>query len=217
MRQSSVLLFFGVVVIGVVLVNLYLVQPRLALHLPVPEPPPTIEQMPSPPPAQQVATTMDLIREMAALKAEVRAPLPVREALRNPFLAAETAARKAPSAGSESADREVFLPQVQMLMIGEQQRSALLDNVLVYEGEFFKGYRITRITEAGVSLLSSGKTVLAPLGVYTTATLSLPEAKKKVKTVSENVAPEKQKAALSELMRRLEPLLTTDKKSVKND
>ena len=58
MRQgllTSALLLAGAAILLVVLLNLYLIQPRLALKLATPEPLPSIEQMPSPPPGKQVA------------------------------------------------------------------------------------------------------------------------------------------------------------------
>ena len=223
MRQGSLLpslLFCGGAVIFVVLINLYLVQPRLALQLVAPEPLPSIEQMPSPPPSKQVATTMDLIKKMAADKSQSKEVFVPRQISRNPFLDLAVLKKKeymvvepVPDAEAEKA----FLPQVQMVMIGEYQKSALLDDVLVAEGDLFKGYRVSRITDTGVSLRSLGKTVMVPLGVYTSAALPQPVKNRAVQAKPENVAPVKQKAILDELLRRLEPLLKTDEKSVKND
>ena len=218
MRQGSLtssLLLVGAALLIVVLVNLYLVQPRLALKLEPPAPLPSIEEMPSPPPGKQVATTLDMIKKMAAAKSgekEVFVPRPV---LRNPFLDSVALAKKErevaePGRGLER--EENFLPRVQMVMIGEYEKRALLDDALVVEGDLFKGYRIDRITEEGVCLRSSEKTVMLPLGVYTTATLRTPGHKKKTGPEPENPAPVKQKAALDELLRRLEPLLEADEK-----
>ncbi len=229
MRQGSILpfiLFTVVIFTVVVLVNLYLVQPRLALQLESPEPLPSIGQMPSPPPGKQVATTMALIKKMASGKSETQKVFVPRQILRNPFLDSMTSGGKkvANSGGEQGAGgEEEFMPLVQMVMIGEYLKSALLDGVLVTEGDLFNGYRIDYISDMGVGLRSSGKTVMVPLGAYTTAALSRPSAKRAVKEDKESkedresIAPVKQKAALSDLLRRLEPLLRTDEKSVKND
>lgn len=221
MRQGLLLpslLFIGVAVLIVVLVNLYLVQPRLALKLEAPEPLPTIEQMPSPPPGKQVATTMNLIKKMAAAKSGEKKVFVPRQVLRNPFLdPALSVAKKEYKAVGRENDKEDFLPRVQMVMIGEYQKSALLDDVLVAEGDLFRGYSVVRITEEGVSLRSSGKTVMLPLGVYTTAALRTTAEKRAVKNENENPAPVKQKAALDELLRRLEPLLETNAKRVESE
>ncbi len=224
MRQGLLLpslLGIGVAVLIVVLVNLYLVQPRLALKLKAPEPLPTIEQMPSPPPGKQVATTMNLIKKMAAAKSREKEVFVPRQVLRNPFLDPALSVAKKEHKGvggrenSEDSEKD-FLPRVQMVMIGEYRKSALLDDVLVAEGDLFRGYSVDRITEAGVSLRSSGKTVMLPLGVYATAALRTPADKRAIKNERENPAPVKQKAALDELLRRLEPLLETDAKRVES-
>lgn len=220
MPQKSIISFIlliGVVCIVLILVNLYLVQPRLALKLEAPEPLPTIEQMPSPPPGIQVETTMDLIKKMASGKEQMQETFVPRQILRNPFLDSAALVKKdAPASGAEKGaegDAE-FMPQVQMVMIGEYQKSALLDGVLVTEGEFYNGYRVEQIIEAGVRLRGSGKTLMVPLGVYTSTASSRPVENRDIKKDKKNGAvPVKQKAALGDLLRRLEPLLKTDEKS----
>ncbi|MEA3333588.1 MAG: hypothetical protein U9Q58_08325 [Pseudomonadota bacterium] len=217
MRQGFLipaLLILGAAILLVVLLNLYLVQPRLVLKLEAPAPLPGIAQMPSPPPGKQVATTMDLIKKMAAEKRLEKEVFVPRRVLRNPFLdpviEVVTDVREIDGEDGYIEGEELFLAQVQMVMIGEYLKSALLDGTLVAEGDIFKGYRITRITEDGVSLQRFEETVKLPLGAYTTAALSPLSEKKKVRPKSEIPAPAKQKATLKELLRRLEPLLEQD-------
>ncbi len=219
MRQGLSLPFLmlaGVAIVLLVLVNSYLIRPRLSLKLEAPEPLPSIGRMPSPPPGRQVETTMNLIKKMAAEKSETKEAFVPRQVLRNPFfdsaLLLEKKERETTMRESYEEDTEEFLPQVQMVMIGEYQKSALLDGVLVAEGDMFKGYCIDRITEEGVCLQGLGKTVMLPLGVYTTAALRTPAEKRETAKKSEIPAPVKQKAVLSELLRRLEPLLEQEGK-----
>ncbi len=214
MKQGSVtpiLLLGGLAVLVLVLLNLYLIQPRLALKLPPLPPLPSIDEMPSPPANKQVATTMALIKKMALEKQLVKSAFVPRELARNPFVDPAAAAKTLQSGdngfGEPAVAPENHLPQVQMVMIGECQKTALLDGVLVSEGDQFRKYRIILITETGVTLQGVEKTVTLPLGAYTTADLTAPEAKPKKTADDQAAAPEKQQKAIQKLLRQIEPLL----------
>ncbi|MEA1923208.1 MAG: hypothetical protein U9N63_11200 [Pseudomonadota bacterium] len=213
MRQgfsTPALLISGTAILLVVLLNLYLVQPRLALLLEAPQPLPSIAQMSSPPPGKQVAETMNLIKKMGAEKQRAKELFIPRQNLRNPFLDPELKEMVLAEEESGIDGDELFLAQVQMVMIGEYLKSALLDGTLVAEGDTYKGFRVERITGEGVYLQRFEETVMLPLGAYATAELSLHGKEREVRPEKQPPAPMKQKAALNELLRRLEPLLDQD-------
>jgi len=216
MRQSSlfsILLLVGFLLLGLFLLNLYLLQPRMALKLATPVPLPTIEEMPNPPHGEQVATTMSLIKNVASAKRKLptRRIVHQRQVLRNPFIDSNVVNEKEHAkrsvANRERGDKE-SLPQVQMVMIGEFQNSALLDNALVKEGGTYKDFTILRIIESGVYIKNNDQVIKLPLGVYSTASVShendILEEKSKASSQSPST---KEKAALSELLHRLQPLL----------
>jgi len=69
---------------------------------------------------------------------------------RNPFLwpTEKTVSRKT----AKKERPAPIKPQLSMVIIGEQQKQALLDDVFVTEGDTFHGYRVKRITNREVVL-----------------------------------------------------------------
>jgi len=217
-NELRLLLTAGTLLLLLAGFNLFWLTPRLTWRLPQPEPLPSLAELPPARPSDRVENTLSLIRKLAAPQAGKRSAGPPGPrpgaAERNPFL--DPAAGRG-AAGSENATRpdtnsDRPPPRVQMVIIGERHRHALVDNRLVRAGQLLYGQRILKIVRAGVWLKTPDGPRLLPLGSYV-ATRSAARSRKreeeKVKA-EKNRAPaagELRRRSIRELLRQLEPIL----------
>jgi hypothetical protein len=188
--------------------NYYYLKPRLTWKIPSGQPLPSLEELPAVRPSDRVESTLSLIRKLAGHQPALQNIAP-RTSSRNPFLDPKGDEAK-PATGNNPKTTAQPPPQVQMVAIGEQQRSALVNNRLVQEGELLHGRRILKIVPAGVWIKMENGPRLLPLGSYVEARQQArqQEAKEQADNQKERTSPEElRRQSIRQLFQQLEPIL----------
>ena len=162
-----------------------------------------------------VASTMEKIKTMFPPK-KFQQDFAPRRIKRNPFfwpgeVAAAAAKRDALkdqlSAGKATVVKETKMPVVQMIIIGESRKIALIDSRFVYEGDRFNGDRVRKIDADSVLLRGDTGETRLYLAEYTFA--SAGQDKKQSAPSEKNlVLPGRsQQETVENLFKKLKPLL----------
>ena len=190
--------------------NFYFIQPGLAPQLPEPEKLPLEQTYQAPVDRNIVATTLEKIRTMFPPK-ELDKEFEPRRVARNPFLWPEEMLEKQYAKQYATADRpnakkegeETALPRLNMILIGENRKIALINDKLVFEGTIFNGDMVHSIKEKEVVLKGdSGETRLS-LAKYTFA----PAAKEEASLPQKAPSSPAQNETIESLYEKLKPLL----------
>lgn len=198
-------LILGLVLVGLILLlalaNVYYIQPSLTPDLPKPATIPPVETFKAPVDRNIVATSLEKIRTMFPQK-EFGKDFEPRRVERNPFFWPEEPLglryAKAPEV------EEKGLPQLNMILIGENRKIALINDRLVFEGSRLNGEKVYQIKEKEVLLRSDiGETRLT-LAEFAFEPAREEEMVRPPETVSETPA---QKEAIESLFEKLKPLL----------
>ena len=203
-------LTYGLIIILLIFLlgfaNLYFIQPGLAPQLPEPEKLPSEQTYQAPVDRNIVATTLEKIRTMFPQK-ELAKEFEPRRVARNPFLWPEEMLEKqyakTDSPDAKKEGEEIGLPRLNMILIGENRKIALINDKLVFEGTIFNGDTVHSIKEKEVVLKGdSGETRLS-LAKYTFAPAKKEEASLPQKAPSIPA----QNETIESLYEKLKPLL----------
>lgn len=199
----------GLILIVLVLVlawaNIYYIQPNLTPKLTKPEKLPAEATYTAPIDKNIVATTLEKIKKMFAKKESPEGFQP-RQVQRNPFFWPDEMVGekyvKAPSEGKEEGKGK-GLPRLNMILIGENRKIALINDRLVFEGTPINGDKVQSIEEKEVILRGdTGETRLS-LAEYTIA-----PAKEEVAAPPEALPQTPaQEETIESLYEKLKPLL----------
>jgi hypothetical protein len=201
-------LILGLVLTALVVVlafaNFYYIQPSLTPELPKPEKLPPAETYKAPIDRNIVATTLEKIRTMFPKK-EFQKGFEPRRVERNPFFWPEEilGKRYAKVSAEEREDGGRGLPRLNMILIGENKKIALINDKILFEGSSINGDNVHRIKEKEVVLRGdTGETRLS-LSEYSFAPaveeeLALPETSPKTPAQEETI---------ESLFEKLKPLL----------
>jgi len=186
--------------------NFYFIQPGLEPQLPEPKKLPLKQTCQAPVDKNIVATTLEKIRTMFPKK-ELDKGFEPRRVARNPFLWPEEMLEKqyakADSPNAKKEGEETGLPRLNMILIGENRKIALINNKLVFEGTIFNGDMVHSIKEKEVVLKGdSGETRLS-LAKYTFA----PAEKEAVSLPQKASSSPAQNETIESLYEKLKPLL----------
>lgn len=186
--------------------NFYFIQPGLAPQLPKPKKLPLEQTYQAPVDRNIVATTLEKIRTMFPQK-ELDKGFEPRRVARNPFLWPEEMLEKqyatADSPNAKKEGEETALPRLNMILIGENRKIALINDKLVFEGTIFNGDMVHSIKKKEVVLKGdSGETRLS-LAKYTFA----PAAKEEASLSQKEPSSPAQNETIESLYEKLKPLL----------
>ena len=196
----------GLVLVGLIvllaLANVYYIQPSLTPDLPKPATLPPAETYKAPVDRNIVATSLEKIRTMFPQK-KFEKDFEPRRVERNPFFWPDeplgTRYAKAPDA------KEKGVLHLNMILIGENRKIALINDKLVFEGTRLNGEKVQEIKEKEVLLRSdTGETRLA------LAEFAFPAPSREEKMAPPpEMAPESpaQKETIESLFEKLKPLL----------
>ncbi|CAN2047481.1 hypothetical protein GMMP13_420027 [Candidatus Magnetomoraceae bacterium gMMP-13] len=229
MTGKNFIIILLVILLAFAMVNLYIFQPALTLKLSKPEKL-APEQKSSPAVRNVLATTMEKIKVMFPKK-QLAKTSQLREVKRNPFLwsdeVIDTEKEEARIAEEQKALEEklkkqkiteIKKPTLSMIIIGENQKMALLDNVLVFEGSRLnKDHTVQRISRKKVILNGEYGTMSvllpeyslnpdekAPKEEFLTKKKTAKKAPDLLKTISD------QNELAKDLLEKIEPLLQNE-------
>jgi len=156
-------LILGLVLVGLIVLlafaNFYYIQPSLTPDLPKPATLPPADTYKAPVNRNIVATSLEKIRTMFPQKGFQKDFEP-RRVERNPFFWPEEALGLRYAEAPEVEERG--LPHLNMILIGENRKIALINDRLVFEGTRLNGEKVHQIKEKEVLLRSdTGETRLS--------------------------------------------------------
>lgn len=195
-------LISGIVLLGLLavltLTNAYVIGPKLTPRLPELNKLPPAEAYASLADKSAVATTMEKIRTMYPQK-EFFEPRRVR---RNPFLWPEEmfmAGKGGPAApvlGLKGKEKY----RLSMIILGENRKIALLNNMFVFEGSRFNGATVKKIDKKGITLKDSTGKIRVSMSRF-----SFPPPKRKEVSTPKATSP--QMPSQEQMLRDLKQLL----------
>lgn len=151
-------LISGIVLLGLLavlsLTNAYVIGPKLTPRLPEPDKLPPAKVYTSLVDKSSVATTMEKIRDMYPQKKSFEPRL----VWRNPFLwpeemlAVQKAVQKSESMITEAELKRKGKHRLSMIILGENRKIALLNNIFVFEGSRFNNTIVQKIDKKGITL-----------------------------------------------------------------
>lgn len=146
--KNAMFVLVGLLVV-LILVNIFILMPRTRM-----EPAQPVVAVSGEPPGTSTRDNIVSVDTLQAIKesrtGEEHVLYSEEEFSRNPFFwpTEKTVAKKI----TQKERVAPIKPQLSMIIIGEQQKQALLDDVFVTEGGTFHGYRVKRITNRQVIL-----------------------------------------------------------------
>jgi len=198
-------LTLGLVMVGLILLlafaNIYYIQPSLTPNLPRPATLPPAETFKAPVETNIVATSLEKIRTMFPQK-EFQKDFEPRRVERNPFFWPDEPLGLKYAAAPEPEEKGVL--HLNMILIGENRKIALINDRLVFEGTRLNGEQVQQIKEDEVLLRSDTGETRLTLAKFAFA----PAPEKKIAPPPEK-PPETpaQKEAIESLFEKLKPLL----------
>jgi len=198
-------LILGLILVGLLVLlacaNFYYIQPSLTPDLPKPATLPPAETYKAPVDRNIVATSLEKIRTMFPEK-EFQDDFEPRQVERNPFFWPEEALGLRYAEATDVEEEGVL--QLNMILIGENRKIALINDRLVFEGTRLNGEKVHQIKEKEVLLRSdTGETSL-----YLAEFAFAPAPEEKMAPPPETAPPTPaQEETIESLFEKLKPLL----------
>ena len=200
-------LVLGLVLVGLIVLlacaNFYYIQPSLTPDLPKPATIPAADTYKAPVDRNIVATSLEKIRTMFPQK-EFQTDFEPRRVERNPFFWPEEALGLRYAQAPEVEEKGVM--HLNMILIGENRKIALINDRLVFEGTRLNGEKVHQIKEKEVLLRSDAGETRLSLAEFAFTTPALEET---MAPPSPETAPQTpaQEETIERLFEKLKPLL----------